>query len=154
MLPDSLAAELLLDVRFELAAPQAFGATPFGNRSTHIITGGSFEGPQLRGKALAGGGDWLLTLANGAGELDVRATLETYDGALIHMTYRGILDASPEVIARVFAGEDVDPADYYFRTAPRFETGAEKYDWLNKLVCVGVGQFGVQKVAYRVFAIN
>jgi uncharacterized protein DUF3237 len=152
--PDTLKTEFLFDADIGLEAPQQIGATPFGARSVHLVTGGTFEGPRMRGMYLPGGGDWLLTLPNGAGELDVRATLQTDDGALIHMLYHGVLDASAEVIRRVFGGEDVDPAEYYFRTAPRFETGAGKYAWLNKLVCIGVGAFGIQKVAYRVFAVE
>jgi hypothetical protein len=152
--PDTLALERLFDVAIDLAAPLSLGATPLGQRTIFAIAGGSFDGPRARGRVHAGGGDWLLTLPNGAGELDVRATLETDDGALIYMTYRGVLDASPEVIGRIFSGEDVGPDAYYFRTAPRFETGSAPYAWLNKRVCVGAGWFAPGKVGYRVFGVE
>lgn len=152
--PDHVTTELLFDAELELAPVQNIGATPSGMRSIFIVTGGTFAGPRLRGTAHPGGGDWLRMLPNGAGEVDVRMTLETDDGALIFVTYGGVFDASPAVLTRVFAGEDVSPSEYYFRTTPRFETGSEKYAWLNKTVCIGVGRSAPGKVGYRIFAVK
>jgi hypothetical protein len=152
--PERLESEFLFDAEVDLAEPEVLGATPFGTRSIHIVRGGTFEGPKMRGVYLPGGGDWLLSLPGGAGELDVRGTMRTDDGALVHISYHGVLDAPPAIIQRVFAGERVSPSEYYFRTTPRFETGAERYAWLNTLVAVGVGAFARNKVWYRVFAIR
>ncbi len=52
------------------------------------------------------------------------------------------------------AGEEVDPDDYYFRTTPMFETSAEQYLWLNKIVAVGVGRLTPDGVAYSVYAVK
>lgn len=152
--PESIATELLFDTHIDLAPPENIGASPFGTRAIFVVLGGTFEGPRMRGTVRSGGGDWFLTLPNGAGELDVRLTLETDDGALIYTTYRGVLIASPEVMARVFAGEDVSTTEYYFRTTPRFETGSEQYAWLNTTVAIGVGCPAPNKVSYRVFAVK
>jgi hypothetical protein len=152
--PEHLETEHLLDADIDLEPPETFGQTPFGGRSIFIVKGGTFEGPRLRGTVRPGGGDWFLTRGDGVGELDVRGTFETDDGALIYVSYRGVLDASQEVVRRVFSGEQVDPSAYYFRTAPRFETGHEKYTWLNRLVCVGVGWFAPNKVGYRIFGVR
>jgi hypothetical protein len=127
---------------------------PFGQRSIHPVTGGTFEGPKLRGTVRAGGGDWLLSSAGGHNELDVRATLETDDGALIYLRYGGVLKVDQALVTRIIGGEDVDHASYYFRTQPRFETGHEKYAWLNALVCIGYGSFGPGWVRYRIFGIT
>jgi hypothetical protein len=153
-LPETIATELLFEAHIDLEPAEAVGDTPFGRRSIHIVKGGTFEGRKLRGTFRPGGGDWLLTLPNGAGELDVRGTMQTDDCALIYISYHGVLDVAPEVVARVFAGEDVSPSEYYFRTTPRFETGSEKYAWLNKTVCIGTGYFGIDKVGYRIFAVK
>jgi hypothetical protein len=80
--------------------------------------------------------------------------MQTDDGALIYLSYRGVLKVDPAVAERVISGEDVDPASYYFRTTPRFETGHESYTWLNSLVCVAYGAFGPGMVSYRMFAIT
>ncbi len=66
-------------------------------------------------------------------ELDLRVTLETDDGALIHMASFGLRHGPPEVIAALARGESVDPSSYYFRTTPRFETSHPKYIFLNRL---------------------
>ncbi len=79
--------------------------------------------------------------------------MQTNDGALILVTYHGVLDVSPDVTQRVFGGEDVSPSEYYFRTTPRFETGDERYAWLNKTITVATGCFGAGWVGYRVFSV-
>ena len=89
----------LLTLRLTTAATQAVGAVPHGTRFVFPITGGTFEGERLRGKVLPGGGDWAILRADGVLELDLRITLETDDGALIHMTFDGIRHGPPDVIA-------------------------------------------------------
>ena len=114
----------LLTLRLQTAPTQDIGAGPHGTRVTYPITGGSFEGDRLRGKVLGGGDDWTVKRSDGVIELDLRVTLETDDGALIHMTFEGIRD-------------DGAPGAPYFRTLPRFETGAAQYAFLNRLLAVG-----------------
>ncbi len=132
---------------------QMVGATPIGERRIAKVTGGTFTGPEMNGKILPGGGDWLLLRSDGSLQLDVRVTLETDDGALIFMTYRGFRHGPAEVMARLNKGEDVDPSEYYFRVAPFFETGAEKYDWLNRIVAVGTGHRLASGPVYEVYKI-
>ena len=148
-----LRTELLYEVSVDLETPQNVGATPHGNRQIFYVKGGTFEGPKLKGEVLPGGGDWFMFRPDGAGELDVRATVRTDDGHLIYTYYHGILEAAPEVLQRVAAGETVDPAEYYFRTAPCFETASEKYGWLNRIVAVGVGRVAPNWVGYTVYAV-
>jgi hypothetical protein len=147
-------SEFLFQIDLTIAPPQSLGATPFGERRIVTVTGGSFEGPKLRGTVVPNsGGDWILVRADGATQLDVRITLETDDGAPIYMTYRGIRAGPPEVIERLNRGEPVDPSEYYFRTAPWFETGSEKYGWLNRIVCVALGERLPIGPRYRVYQI-
>ena len=117
----------LITLRLSTAATQSIGAGPHGTRFTFPITGGSFDGDRLRGKVLPGGDDWVVKRADGVLELDLRITLETDDGALIHMTFEGIRD-------------DGAPGAPYFRTLPRFETADAKYSFLNRLLAVGTGE--------------
>ena len=131
---------LLMTLRVTVAAPQNIGAVPNGTRRTAPLSGGSFEGPRLRGTVLPGGSaDWLLLRADGVLELDLRATLRTDDGALVSMRSFGLRHGPPEVIAAVARGEAVDPATYYFRTTPRFEAAHPAYAFLNRLVAVARG---------------
>ena len=149
-----LKSEFLFQIDITIAPPRPLGATPFGERRIVTVTGGSFEGPRLRGTVVPNsGGDWILVRADGATQLDVRVTLETDDGALIYMTYRGIRTGPAEVIERVNRGEPVDSSEYYFRTTPWFETGSEKYGWLNRIVCVALGERQATGPRYRVYQI-
>ena len=115
--------------------------------------GGHFEGPKLRGRILPGGGDWILIRHDGVTQLDVRLTMQTDDEQLIYMTYRGHRHGPKEVIDRVNRGETVDPSEYYFRTTPYFETGSEKYSWLNKAVSVGTGHRLPEGPVYEIFQV-
>ena len=119
----------LMTLRLSAAPTQNVGAGPHGTRLTFPIIGGGFEGDRLRGKVLPGGGDWVLKRPDGVLELDLRITLATDDGALIHMTFEGIRD-------------DGAQGAPYFRTLPRFETADTKYAFLNRLLAVGVGEIG------------
>src|SRR2546426_8324812 len=85
-------SRLLMTLQVAVAGPHKIGAVPHGTRVTAPIASGHFEGPRLRGKVLPGGGDWTLLRGDGVLELDLRITLETDDGALIHMTSVGIRD--------------------------------------------------------------
>jgi len=129
----------LMTLQVVVPPPQRLGLVPHGTRVIAPITGGSFDGPRLRGKVLAGGGDWTLLRSDGVLELDLRITLETDDGALIAMSSFGLRHGPPEVLAALARGETVDPSTYYFRTAPRFETSAPQYAYLNRLIAIAYG---------------
>ena len=82
----------LMVLHLTTAAIEDVGSTPRGRLFIFPILGGSFEGDRVRGKVLAGGADWATATADGAFELDLRATLETDDGALIYLTFTGVRD--------------------------------------------------------------
>ncbi len=148
-----LKTELLFEMKVVVGDTQDMGATPHGNRRIAAVTGGTFLGPKLRGEILPGGGDWLCVRPDGATELDVRITLCTDDGHFIYSSYRGIVYASPEVKERIKNGKVVDPAEIYFRTTPAFETGSEKYGWINRIVAVGAGKRTKTGIEYSVFEV-
>ncbi|MEU2256286.1 DUF3237 domain-containing protein [Nocardia xishanensis] len=150
---DEIATTHLFDMAVDLNPPQNIGDGPLGKRIYFGAAGGSFEGPGLRGEVLPGGGDWALFRSDGGMSLDVRLTLRTDDGALVLMSYGGrwIIPAKVrENIADPVESRQVDPAEYYFRTAPMFETGSKQYAWLNDIVCVGSGYLIEGGVAYQV----
>jgi hypothetical protein len=140
----------LMTVRIAAAPPQKLDTVPHGIRIIVPVTGGDFDGPRLRGRILPGGGDWLLLRSDAVLELDLRITLETDDHALIYMTFQGLRHGPPDAIAALGRGEAVDPARYYFRTLPRFETSAEKYAFLNRIITVGVGETRADGAVHRI----
>ncbi len=144
----------LLKAEIALAAPQELGDTPQGRRRIIGITGGRFSGERLSGRVLPGGADWQLVRADGVADLDARYTLETADGALIYVRNRGYRHGPAEVLARLARAEDVDPALYYMRTTPSFETGHARYAWLNRIVCVATGARRPAAVELEVYEIQ
>ena len=108
--------------------------------SLHIYNvrpGGSVKGPKINGTIVAPSGDWLRAMPSGVYRLDVRATIKTDDGALIYLTYNGIIKDTKESEARADKGEVLTSNDHYFITAPTLETSAKKYEWLNGVQCIG-----------------
>jgi hypothetical protein len=146
--------EPLFEISLETAPRQAIGETPHGNRQIVPVTGGSFAGPCLQGKVLAGGGDWTLVRPDGVQELDARLTLQTDDSALISMTYRGYLIRAPQVLPRSEAGEHDPPEEHYQVIILSFETSAAPYAWLQQVVAIGRGSLWQGGVRYRVFAVR
>ena len=130
------------------------GATPNGHRRIATVSGGTFKGERMNGTVLAPpGGDWILVRADGTVVLDVRLTLETDDKQLVYMSYRGLRHGPKDVIARLNAGEVVDPSTYYFRSTPVFETASQKYDWLNRIIAVATGRREASGPIYEVFEV-
>ena len=138
----------------DLDDPLVISGGPVGTRRILYAKGGTFSGARLRGNLLPGGGDWVLQRRDGIAELDIRFLLHTDDEQLIYATCDGIFDISPEMRERIRTGGDVDPSEYYFRTAVMFETGAEKYRWLNRLLAVGVGRRTPAGMVTEVFIIR
>lgn len=153
---DEIRTAHLFDIAIDLQPRQNIGEGPIGRRVLFGSAGGTFEGPELLGQVLPGGGDWALFRPDGVMILDVRLTLKTHDDALIQMTYGGRWVTPPEAQSEMAdAGKRhaVDPARYYFRTNPLFETGARQYAWMNNIVCVGTGYLIERGIAYKVARI-
>jgi hypothetical protein len=134
----SLRLRPLFSLQLEIGAIQKVG-TPGAGLVIGVVTGGLFGGPRLRGRVLPGGSDWQRVLPDGSLRLDCRIVLETAEGALIAMTYRGIRAGPADVLARLAAGETVRADEYYLRVNPLFETGSSEHAWLNRVVAVGSG---------------
>lgn len=113
---------------------------PTGTRMIAPVTGGTFEGPRLKGTIVPPGGDWVHARKNRTIHLDVRLQLVTDDGESILMTYQGI-------------GKPNDDGTTAIRTAPTFETGAESYVWLNDVQAVGIGTAGTESVTYEIYGL-
>lgn len=129
------------------------GATPHGIRQIVYIKGGTFEGPKIKGVVLPGGGDWFIRRADQMVELDVRCVLRTDDNHLVYCCLKGINEMTAEVAIKAITGESIDSSRYYFRVTVVVETGSTKYDWLNRIVAVGVGSLMPAGVEYKIYMI-
>ncbi len=143
----------LMSLKLQLGSMQPIGATPGGDRRVGTVAGGTFSGERLNGTVMEGGADWIIARPDGCLLLDVRLVLRTDDGALIGLTYRGLRHGPADIMAKVAAGEPVDPALYYFRTAILFETSSEKYGWLNRVFGIGTGSRTAAGPEYEIFEL-
>jgi hypothetical protein len=148
----ALPVEHLFDMHVNLQPTQAI-ATPVGSRMTFITTGGVIDGPKLRGELLPGGGDWLLVGSDGIGRADIRATIRTHDGVLIHYESRGIIKIPADGIDRLAAGEVLPFDQTYVRTTPKFETSDERYAWLSEVVALGYNVLSPNHIDYRIYRV-
>jgi hypothetical protein len=108
-----------------------------GVRRIIPIVGGEVRGPDINGKVCALGADFQVIRPNELIELEAKYAFETDDGAVVYVENRGIRFGPVELLHRLKRGEPVDPKLIYFRTVPKFETGAEKYRWLMEYLFVG-----------------
>lgn len=131
--------EHVCDFVVELSPPHELGVEPAGTRRIIPIVGGSVTGQRLSGKILDVGADWQLVTSDGVAQLEARYALQTGDGAVIEISSIGIRDASAEVAARIAAGEQVTPDEYYMRTAIRLKAGDPAYEWVNRSIFVASG---------------
>jgi len=142
---------LTLTVDFGGMVP--IGKVPAGLRRIAPVTGGAFEGDRLSG-VVKGGADWVVNRPDGVMLIDVRLTLETHDGALLYLTYQGRFLAEAEPMSRFARGAVLDPAEYSLAIVARFESGDERYRWLNDAVVVGTGRQTETGPVYSLFAIG
>ena len=125
------ALEYVMELKVTIDGAYGVGETTHGNRFIIPITGGTFEGPKIKGTVIPGGADYqMIDTAKGRTELEAIYSIRTDDGVNIHVRNCGILYDGPDE-----NGQRV----YYFRTAPKFEAPKDsKYDWLNNAIFVCV----------------
>lgn len=146
--------EFAFEIRAQVADPVDLGVLPHGRRRMVAITGGTFEGPALRGRILPGGADWQIVRADGVSELDSRYVLETEEGMHVAVRNVGIRHAPPDVMEKLLAGQPVDPRHVYFRTCPTFETAAPQLQWLTRSIFVGAGERYPSEVVVRFWRVE
>ncbi|HEX4864920.1 MAG TPA: DUF3237 domain-containing protein [Acidimicrobiales bacterium] len=126
----------------------------FGSRLFLEVAEGKVTGERVNGTLLSGGGDWIVMSPDGWGQVDVRAQISTDDGAFIYAHYTGLLELNEQVMNSTVSGSGTGWGDQYFRTTPRFETGDERYAWMNHSLFAAEGRMleggGVEYRVYRI----
>jgi Protein of unknown function (DUF3237) len=142
--------EFVFAAHVTVGEPLDLGDLAKGRRRIVPIAGGEFFGPEMRGVVLGGGADWQIIRADGVAELEARYTLQSEDGALIHVRNIALRHGPSDVMAQLAAGRQVEPGSYYFRGATFFETSAARYAWLTKhiVVCTGHREPALVKVEF------
>ncbi len=147
--------EYVFEIRARIDADLHIGRGPDESLSFTPISGGSVSGPRLNGAVLAGGGDWAVE-RSGTAQLEARYLIRADDGAVIDILNRGYFRATPGILARMDAGEDVpeDEPGLYFRTAPVFQTDAPAHRWLAENQFVGLARDEDGHVCIRVYLLT
>ncbi|HET9219732.1 MAG TPA: DUF3237 domain-containing protein [Terriglobia bacterium] len=145
--------ELAFEIRAQVGKPDEVGAVPGGTRRVIPILGGTFTGPQVKGKILPGGTDHQLLQPDGFTQLEARYVLQTDQGEMIYVTNRGMRHGPADVLKRLNAGERVDPNLIYFRTAATLETSAPRLQWMARSIFVCVGERYPNEVVVRFYRV-
>jgi hypothetical protein len=146
--------EHLFSYTATVAPPEVIGPGPDGIPLNFSVTGGTVTGPRVNGKLRPIGGDYATLRTDGVLILNVIATIECDDGALIDTRYSGVIDLGPEGYANFLKG--IIPSGLKIRSGPRFRTAHPNYLWLNRLQCFGIGEADLAKleVGYDVYALR
>jgi hypothetical protein len=132
-----LATKYVFTLTVRIGEVTSAGETGHGVRRIIPILGGEVRGAEVNGKICAFGADFQIIRPNELIELEAKYAFETDDGAVVYVENTGIRFGPVDLLQKLKRGEPVDPRLIYFRTVPRFETGAEKYRWLMENLFVG-----------------
>ena len=132
----ALETKYVFTITAHIGGVTSAGEIGHGVRRIIPIVGGEVRG-DISGKVCAFGADFQIIRPNELIELEAKYAFETDDGAVVYVENRGIRFGPVDLLQRLKRGEAVDPELIYFRTVPRFETGAEKYRWLMEHIFIG-----------------
>ena len=139
--------EFVMQLNVTLDQPYSVGDIPNGRRTVIPITGGTFEGPLLKGTIINGGADYQIASKEGRTQIEAIYSIKTDDGIYIHVRNRGI----------ICMGKDANGnPSFYFRAAPQFEAPVDsKYAWLNNAIFVCAPAPGKQGgITLNVWKVN
>ncbi|HLI85112.1 MAG TPA: DUF3237 domain-containing protein [Bryobacteraceae bacterium] len=150
--------EFVYEANATLGEAVPIGETPDGTRRIVPILSGTVEGPGFAGQGIRGellpGADWQVTRRDGVTVVDATYALRTGEGVIVQVRNRGLRHGPAEVMSALAAGQDVDPAAYYFRAVPEFLAPAGKYEWLNRSIFVCAGARFARSVRLWVWRIT
>jgi hypothetical protein len=134
-----LSTKYVFSLAIKIGAPIVAGDLGYGVRRIIPILGGELHGEGIKGTIFPYGADFQTIRPNGFTEVEAKYAFQMDDGAIVYIENVGIRFGPKELLDRIARGEIVDPSLIYFRSVPKFETGAAKYRWLMENLFVGVG---------------
>ncbi|MBW4511629.1 MAG: DUF3237 domain-containing protein [Scytonematopsis contorta HA4267-MV1] len=135
--------EHLFSYHLKLNPPEIIGPVPDGIRANVYTSEGTVTGEKLQGKLRPVGGDWVTVRPDGVAITDVRGTIETDNGALIYITYTGVMDLGEDGYSK-FLQKQL-PASAKIHNTPRLQTAHPEYRWLNRLQCISIAELDFTK---------
>ncbi len=147
------ALEFVCEIHCLLSRAIEVGRTTYGARRIVEILEGRVVGPEMCGVLLPGGADWQVTRSDNVVELQAHYVIKFDDGVLVQVRNRGLRHGAANLVQRIEAGEDVDPAEYYCRTTPVFEAPEGRYEWLNRAVFIATAKRSRSSITLDVFKV-
>src|SRR5689334_23361033 len=124
IMPSALQTKYVFSLSIKIGTPIVAGDIGWGTRRIIPILGGDVRGEGMHGTIFPCGADFQVIRPNGFTELEAKYAFQTDDGAIIYIENIGIRFGPKEALDRIARGETVDPSLIYFRSVPKFETGA------------------------------
>ena len=141
--------------RFKVSGPlAATEGSPVGAREYWEMTEGKLFGDRIKAKIAMPGGDWMVVGEDRFGRPNVRVQLVTDDNAVVLLHYTGLVERSDAFKTAAKEGSATEWGDQYMRMVIRFETGVDKYRWLNESLFVAEGRLaGEKEIEYRIYRV-
>jgi hypothetical protein len=134
---------------------EATEGSPWGARQYWQMSEATLSGERISATLAMTGGDWMWVAGDGFWRPDVRTQFRTHDGAVILMRYTGIVEQSEEFLRAATEDRHTDWGDQYMRLAITFETGDERYRWLNESLFVARGRLlGTGRIEYTIYRVT
>jgi Protein of unknown function (DUF3237) len=134
-----LQTKYVFSLAIRVGTPIVAGDHGHGVRRIIPILGGEVRGQGIKGTIFPCGADFQTIRPNGFTELEAKYAFQLDDGTIVYIENHGIRFGPKQLLDRIARGESVDPALIYFRSVPKFETGAANYSWLMEHLFIGVG---------------
>jgi len=144
----------MAQVRCEVGELVSLGAAKYGERRYVPLLGGTVAGPEINGRIVEGGVDWQVNRADGVLDIAAHYVIRADDGGLVEVQSDGMRHGPVDVMARLARGEVVAGSEYFFRTLMRFQSGAQAWQHLNKVLAIAVGQRDAKLVRLDVYRIT
>ncbi|MFO1504435.1 MAG: DUF3237 family protein [Steroidobacteraceae bacterium] len=154
--PPGLSFAFRIVLEFDAGPRLRFEPAHRAGRRGHVpVKGGQISGPRLQGRVVPlSGGDWPLFWPGGLVDFEAHYQLEAADGTPIYIHNRGIAWSSPQVLARLEAGQSVAPHETYCRITPRFEVPDGPHEWLGRTLFVGTGERRGARSVFDYYAVT
>jgi hypothetical protein len=134
-------------------APTA--GSPRGERQYFEMAGGTLTGDRINARVAMPGGDWMRRSPDGFWRPDVRVQLMTDDDAVILLHYTGLVELTERFKAAAEKNQPTAWEDQYMRMVFDFDTGSEKYAWLNKSLFIARGRLiGTTELEYEIYRVE
>lgn len=147
-----LIPEMIYRLRSVGPMPTTTGS-PHGDRQFWQMADAELEGPRIRARAPYAGGDWMRVGPDGLGRPDVRVQFLTDDDQTVLLHYTGLVRATEAFNRAAETGRTTEFDEQMMRMSLSFETGAERYSWLNESLFIAEGRLNEGLVEYQVYRI-